>query len=83
MRSSSSFDLSWVVSIDFSLFGVLMPKGERYLLGLSGICMGQVTSFGVLFDSYKLVNFVCYRFKYLVMHGDMFKLRLLALNFLC
>ena len=30
----------WDVSIDFSLFGVLMPKGERYLLGLSGICMG-------------------------------------------
>ena len=31
--------------------------------------MGQVTSFGVLFDSYKLVNFVYYRFKYRVMHG--------------
>ena len=29
----------WGVSIALFLFGVLMPKGERVLLGL-GICMG-------------------------------------------
>ena len=29
----------WGVSIALFLFGVLMPKGERVILGL-GICMG-------------------------------------------
>ena len=39
LKGQTRYTELWGVSIALLIFGVLMPKGERVLLGM-GICMG-------------------------------------------
>ena len=88
----------WDVSVFFSLFGVLMPKGEKYLfVRCLGVCMGR--SIAIVFSIWFLscapnvsFHFVELSFMHVVRHVRLCELfivlnldviRFVSLNFLC